>query len=372
MRRMTCSAISLLLVLSAAAQPQDLAWRTRVAVAWNDAETGRGVVRAMSTQAPFQFVTPALDTDPDAVLHRFGKRLYVVSRPGDTIAAIDVETWTVAHTYVLPKGSAPLDVAVVSAGAAYISRAGASRLLKLELEGGGLSESVDLTPVAGPDGVPDMDRMLAYGRRLFVQMRREDGGDSVVQPALAVIDLVTEQLIDANPATLPIDPVVLSGTAPRMRMQVIGSPARLFVSATGGFFDDGGIEAVDPAGLVSLGLAVAEADSQTGADLGAFVMVKPEFGYLTFSTDLLLSSHLHAFRPFAGVDPNELHVSLNYFAPALAHDALTSTLYVPHSFNEDGVHVFNAATGQQLTPQPTLTSGQVTDLLLLTRLTLTP
>jgi len=102
------------------------------------------------------------------------------------------------------------------------------------------------------------------------------------------------------------------------------------------------------------------------------VMVKPEFGYLTFSTDLLLSSHLHAFRPFVSVDPNELHVSLNYFAPALTHDPLTNTLYVPHSFSEDGVHVFNAATGQQLTPQPTPTSGHVTDLLLLSRLTLTP
>lgn len=339
-----------------------------VAVAWNDVQPGVGLVRVMSTRPPYRFVTPALQVGRDGVLHQFGRRLLVVSPSSDAITEIDVATWSIARVHTLPAGSQPRDIAVRDLRSAYVSRAGASRLLKIDLLTGTQTESVDLAAVAGADGVPDMERMQIFDGRLFVQMRRIDNAAVGNPPGLAVIDLDSETLVDANPLTAPIDPIVLHGTAPRMRMQVIGTPPTLYVSATGFFFDEGGIEAIDLQSLQSLGLAIAESDGETGADLGAFVLVRPQLGYLTFSTDFALSSHLHTFTPFGGVDFGELHVSLSYFAPALAHEPRSDTVSVPFSFGPDnGVDVFDAASGTLLTSAPIVTSGQVTDLLTLRR-----
>jgi len=59
--------------------------------------------------------------------------------------------------------------------------------------------------------------------------------------------------------------------------------------ASGDFFNDGGMEMIDLATIRSLGLIVREDDGVVGADLGAFVLVAPERGYLTFGADLAVS-----------------------------------------------------------------------------------
>jgi hypothetical protein len=149
-------------------------------------------------------------------------------------------------------------------------------------------------------------------------------------------------------------------------MQIAPGTRRLFVSATGGFFDAGGIEVIDLDGLRSLGLVIREADGFTGADLGAFVMVTAQRGFLVYSTDLDLSSHLKPFSLSGGVEPGpELHVSVGYFVPALAHDARTRTLFVPDGvFGRQGVLLFDADSGDRLTTEPLPTQGPPTDLLL--------
>jgi hypothetical protein len=78
-------------------------------------------------------------------------------------------------------------------------------------------------------------------------------------------------------------------------MQVIPETRQLFVSATGGSFDDGGIEIIDLDELKSLGLVLRESDGNLGADVGAFFMVTPDRGYVVVTTDFELSSHLTPF-----------------------------------------------------------------------------
>jgi hypothetical protein len=154
--------------------------------------------------------------------------------------------------------------------------------------------------------------------------------------------------------------IALTGTGPRFEMHVLPGSDLLLVSATGAFHDDGGLELVDLDALASQGLVVRE-QIDAGADMGAFTVTGPESGWLVFSTDLLLSSHLHAFTLDAGMDSYEADVSLDYFAPALVHDAASDTLFWPEPF---GVQAFDAATGEPR-DGPTWLDGLPTDLELL-------
>ena len=100
-----------------------------------------------------------------------------------------------------------------------------------------------------------------------------------------------------------------------------------------------GIEVIDLDNLQSLGLVIREADGFTGADLGAFVMVNPERGYLAYTTDLILSSHLQGFRLSGGVDPlPQVYGTVNYFAVTIEFDPQSNTFFFPTGGTDsDGV-----------------------------------
>jgi hypothetical protein len=154
-------------------------------------------------------------------------------------------------------------------------------------------------------------------------------------------------------------------------MQVLPASGRLFVSSTGVFQDEGGIESIDLCTLASLGVFIRELGPGTGADVGAFVMTRTKSGYLVTSTDLTVSTHLKGFSIGGGIEPPEdLDKNVDYFAPALVHDPRTDALFLPvradgdgHAI--DGVQVFDAGTGFRLTRDPVPTGAQPTDLELL-------
>jgi hypothetical protein len=113
---------------------------------------------------------------------------------------------------------------------------------------------------------------------------------------------------------------------------------------------------------------IREADGLTGADLGPFVMTTAERGFLVFSTDLDLSSHLLRFTLSGGVEPGpERHVTVGYSMPALVHDPASNTLYAPDgAFGKQGIFIFDATTGERLAVDPAATDGRPTDLTLIT------
>jgi hypothetical protein len=87
---------------------------------------------------------------------------------------------------------------------------------------------------------------------------------------------------------------------------------------------------LDPANLSSLGLVLRESDGRVGADMGPFVFVEGSRGYLEFSTDFDLSSHLVEFRLDAVEDIGpQLFVAVSYAVPALAYAARSDALFVP-------------------------------------------
>lgn len=342
----------------------------QLAVASNDFEHGVGLVSIMRTLTPWELRTAPIVTGRDATLqYRFG-RLYAVSRMDATITVIARRGGRVLREYTLAAGSEPEDIAVVDRRTAYVSRRGAAQLLRLDLATGTMADVVDLSMFADADGRPELGKMIQDGNHLFVQVRRfnEEGPGGFAPPGyLAVIDVATETIVDVDPSQSGIQAIELSGTSPKHRMQIAPGTRSLFVSATGGFFDQGGIEVIDLDTLRSEGLVVRESDGLTGADLGPFVMIDDDRGFLVYSTDLDLSSHLQPFSLTKGVDPGpNLNVSVGYAVPTLVHEPRRDVFFVPDGvFERQGVHVFDVETWDRLSTAPTAVSGQPTDMLLL-------
>jgi hypothetical protein len=97
--------------------------------------------------------------------------------------------------------------------------------------------------------------------------------------------------------------------------------------------------------------------------MGAFVQLDGSRGWLVFSTDLLLSSHLHPYTFESGMNPFEADVLLNYFVPHMVYAPASDTLFWPEP---DGVQAFDGTTGApraEATPLPI--AGIPTDLELL-------
>ena len=161
-----------------------------------------------------------------------------------------------------------------------------------------------------------------------------------------------------------VQAIELAGTEPKLKMQIVPETRRLFVSATGDFFDAGGIEMIDLDSLQSLGLVVDEQSDHVGADLGAFVLVTPDRGYLTFSTDFALSSHMVPFTLTDGADANDtFYQSVGYFVPTLVLDEVSDTYFFPEGAGPVmGVHVFAALDGTRLTADPVVIDGFPTDM----------
>jgi hypothetical protein len=358
-------AVLVLALISTRAAP------AQVVVAWNEGITANGAVRAMRSRRPGSALAPRPIAGTDLVLANAPRgRLVVLSRGAGIITVLDRRSWRVRRTIDLGAQSQAEDLAVTAPCRAYVSRRGSAALLRVDLCTGATAEATDLARFADVDGNPDLGALTAHEGRLFVQVRRvnEKLAERFVPPAmLAVVDLASEQLVDVDPAREGAQAIELAGTAPKHRMQVVPATRQLFVSATGGVFDAGGLEVIDLDTLRSEGLVIREADGLTGADLGPFVMVTPERGYLVFTTDLDLSSHLVRFSLAKGVEPGlERYVTVGYAMPAIVHDPLIGTLFVPDgAFGRQGVYVFDAASGLRLTTDPIPTSGQPTDLLLL-------
>jgi hypothetical protein len=355
-------ALVLALGISLASQ----AAHAQLLVAAGDAFEEGGLGR-MTLQPPWAFPAPFADVETDAIVRIFGRRAFVVSRSAGTIEILHAATGRPLDKIELGKDSAPQDIAVVSRSIAYVTRAKATRLLRLNPSTGEVRESTDLAPFADEDGVPDLGTMAVHRGRVFVQVRRVPEGEQPPEPPkpmIAVVDGASGRVIDTEPKRPGVQAIELEGTTPRNKMQIVGR--RLYVSAFGAFFDAGGIEAIDLRTLRSLGLVIREDSGTTAADLHTFVFTSRAGGYLAFSTDFALSSHLHRFSLDGGVDPEELYVVLDYALPHLVHWKPGNLLFLPTRDGLlQGIHVFDAATGDRLTDAPVATPGVPTDLELL-------
>lgn len=340
-----------------------------VAVAWTGSD-GAGHVGIITTAAPWGLIRGPVDTGANALLQCAGPgKFYLLSRSTGVLSEVDGRS---LHHDELALFLPDDDVEdfTVADGQVWVTRRSSPRLARVDLAIGVVRESVDFSAYADADGNPDLGTLLADDGRLYVQIRRHNADEPWGQAApayIGVVDTATETIVDADPVTPGVQAIALEGQAPKHRMQLVPERNRLAVSASGTFFDRGGIELIDISTLQSLGLAVREEDGLIGADLGPLIMAGPDRGFLEFSTDFDLSSHLVEFRfgSPARIGP-QLIAAVGYAVPALAHAARHELLFVPEGGSvPEGYNVFDAATGERLSAETIALDGRPTDLIVL-------
>jgi len=342
-----------------------------VAIAWSDFQQGHGFVQRFATEAPWAFDAGAIAVGGSPSLRFAGNRLYAVGGADGSVAAIDCQSWSVARVYLLGAQSQLLDIAVVGSQVAYLTTRDSTQLLRLNLATGIAQQALDVAGFENPGGILAAGMMAVDAGRLIVQVSRfessaTDAGSAVGPTGyLAVVDIASGQLVDVDPIQPGIQAIALQGTFPKYKMKLLRDPRRLYLSASGEYFDEGGLEEVDLDALASLGLVIAEADGNTAADLGSFAMVAPDRGFLVSSTDFAPSSHLSRFSFTGGVQLEELFVTVDYRVPTMVHDPQTHTVFVPDGGTTNAYSIFDADTGERLNRDPLLLGGPATDIELL-------
>lgn len=216
---------------------------------------------------------------PDAVVRVHGGLLYVVNRAGcDNIEVVDPATGAVLRELSVGNGSNPQDIAVISPGRAYVSRYETNELIEIDLNTGARLDSISLAAFADADGLCEMHRMHLIGDRLFVELQRmvrhswPDPWVPEPPSLLAVIDLRTRQLVDADPVLPGVQAIALAGTNPVAPIVEDPENGDLLVPEAGqyGVIDAAGIERIDPVTLRSEGFLARESD--LGGDMVDFVI----------------------------------------------------------------------------------------------------
>ena len=340
----------------------------KIAVTWNDPATSTGFVQGMMVQSPWDFITPVVVTGANVVLRSADGMVYAVSQTDDTITIIDADQWTVLNTISVGSGSELQDIAVVSSNTAYVTRKKSTHLLRLDLNTGVLTETVDLSIYADADGIPEMGIMATQNGKLFIQIRRQNPFNTPQPPPmLAVMDISSEQLIDVDPQRVGEQAIELQGTFPKLKIKRAKANNRLYVSATGDLFDNGGVEVINTINLQSEGFIIDETTGDTGADISTVVFTRPDRGFVVFTTEFGISSHLHIFSTRSGVEPLSVITNrLGYTANEVAFDKSTNTIFYPDGVAPNaGVLVLDATTGQPLIESAVQTSDTPNDLALI-------
>lgn len=229
-----------------------LATGTRLALHTGNADNGGLSVLDLSID-PVALTADVAVVHSDATVRAGNDRLYVVGRlGGDSLLALDDETFAVQWQLPLPAGSNPQDVALVSTCKAYVSLYQKNYLQVVNPTTGAADPQavVPLAAFADADGLPEASFLLAHGGRVYVAVQNlvdwatsRDGRLLVVDPATDAVETALE-LTSPN----PFSPIVAV------------DDTRLAVGCVGDFSgSQGGIEVIDTASGAAT-LAVSSAD----------------------------------------------------------------------------------------------------------------
>jgi DNA-binding beta-propeller fold protein YncE len=328
-----------------------------------DYETS-GQCATIGIENPWPVVTNLEPVSSDPIVRVWRNRIYVVNRLyADNIQVIDPESgFETILEFSVGAGSNPQDIAFVSETKAYVSRYESTRLYEVNPSTGAITDSIDLSTFADADGLPEMSRMVLFGKRLFVQIQKIDRSTwTPLFPAyLAVVDTETNTLVDANPSVPGVQGIALLASNPNGPMLLDESAGKIYVGETGSYFvPDGGIEKIDAISLASDGWVVAE--SALGGDLGVFAL-SGDKGYAAVSSDWFYTTRLVSFRTSDGALIGT-HYTTDGYVPDIEWDTETAQIFLAdRKLTQPGVHVFDAATGARLTMSPRNTGLPPADL----------
>jgi hypothetical protein len=223
-----------------------------------------------------------VSTDPVAHYDGSEHMVFVINRYlADNIQVVDPDLgFQTIEQYSVGNGSNPHDIRLASGDKAYVSRFEWKTLLIVNPYTGDSLGVVDLSIFADEDGIPEMDRMEIVDGKLFVTLNCID--HTTWQPSglgkVAVVDVATDTLIDCDPLVPGIQPIVLNLPNPCSELRYDHCWDELVVGCLGSWGTlDGGIEAIDPAGLKSNGVIISEAE--IGGDVTDGLLGPGRIGY---------------------------------------------------------------------------------------------
>jgi len=262
----------------------------RAVLTTTDYATGSLSVLDLATNTP---TNDLLTIHSDAVVRVHHGRVYIVNRFGqDNVLVLSGEDpATPAAQYSVGNGTNPQDIAILHQSKAYVSRLGVASLLVVNPVTGDSLGSIDLSSFADADGNPEAAAMAIYGDRLYVVCQRLDNFVPTDKSTVAVVDVQTDTLVDADPALPGLQGIDLETKNPFSARQ-LGD--RWYLASAGDFTDyaDGGIEVLDLREGATLGVAFTEA--QLGGGLGAIAVVGRDRGYVVVA-DETFANHVVPF-----------------------------------------------------------------------------
>jgi hypothetical protein len=288
---------------------------------------------------------------PDARLRWHDGRLYVINRLGcDNILVLDGLMLGFVRQFSVGNGTNPSDILILSPTKAYVPRYDAGSLLIVNPETGATTGQISLASFGDADGIPEMDRIVRVGNRVFVSIQRLDrnaGFQPTDHSAVIVIDPTTDSVIDADAGTPGVQGILLTGKNPVTSFAFDHSSQRLLIGCTGFYgVSDGGIEWVNPATLASEGYAITGA--ALGGDIGDIVWNGPGHSYAIVTDPVSFDARLVSWNSVTGATTGTL------FAPggfSLADAELNDRdeLYVcDNAFGAPGLFVFSTANDGML------------------------
>ena len=155
----------------------------------------------------------------DAVVRTYRDKVYIINRLGqDNVLVLDQSDLKTPLTqYSTGNGSNPHDMAFVSEEKAYISRYERTHLLIVNPVTGDSLGEVDLSGFADADGLPEVSQLALYNNHLFAACQRLDRDNGFVPTdvsVIAVVDVMTDQVVDVDANTAGVQGIVMTGKNP--------------------------------------------------------------------------------------------------------------------------------------------------------------
>lgn len=293
----------------------------------------------------------------DAVARSFNGKVYVVERwGGDNILVFDKDDLdTPLVQFSVGAGSNPHDILVLNRTKAYVTRYGSAELLIVDPTDGSQLGTIDLSGFADEDGLPEMDRMVYAGGKVFVSLQRLYNYEPAGVSQVVVIDPQTDEIVDADEDSAGIQAINLTLSNP-IDMEYVSSAGKILVAEAADAYStvDGGLEYINASTYTAEGVLVTEEalGGNLGGAFGAFDMINGTEGYAIVA-DALWTTHVVRFDLAAGTADIVISGSGYDHADVLVLDG--ELILADRNYIDPGIRVFDVTDDSEITGNPVST-----------------
>lgn len=315
---------------------------------------GSGAISTIELGPPRTAVIDRASVCSDAVIRYFFGQLYVIERFGcDNIRILDPVSFGVVRQFSTGNGSNPNDICVISPTKAYVTRYDTPDLWIMNPATGGFLGSISLAPFADRDGIPEMNRMVRHGGRVFVTCQRLDR-DNFFSPTdsslVVVIDTATDAVVDVDPDHPGPQGILLPRTNPTTEFATTPD-GRFLLGCTGAYgVNDGGVVRLDPVALTADAVEVSEA--QLGGDINdVAVGTGPTGAQRAFCvvSDASFNTKLLSYERTGPVTVTPIYPATGFVLADVEVDDRDEVYLCDRTASAPGVRVFAATTGVEIT-----------------------